>query len=82
MLQFAKISSCRTSAQFRFQRKPPPMDQTTEEKTHKKILDVRKLIEKEIEEKKTILNELVLVNEDLEQERDMLEEWMCKYDGF
>lgn len=57
----------------------PHMDQTTEEKTNKRILELQKVIEKEIEEKKNILNDLVLQNEEMDREKEMLEEWYAKY---
>lgn len=55
------------------------MDQTVEEKKQKKILELKKALEKEIEEKKQLLSEIVAENEGLEKEEYMLMHWLERY---
>lgn len=55
------------------------MDQTSEERAQKKILNLRKYLEREIEQKKILLNTTISENEELERENRLLEEWLLKY---
>ncbi|KRH93710.1 hypothetical protein M153_6330003057 [Pseudoloma neurophilia] len=55
------------------------MDQTVEEKTAKKLLEIRKQLEKEIDIKKTLLNTIAAENEELAQENNLLEKWLLKF---
>lgn len=55
------------------------MDIILEEKQQKQIAEIKKILEKEIDDKITILNNLYVQNLELKNEELMLEEWLSKY---
>lgn len=56
-----------------------PMEMTDQEKRQKQLLEIKKALEKEIENKKNTFNVLVQQNRALEAEQRLLEIWLEKY---
>lgn len=56
-----------------------PMDTTEQEKKQKRLVELRKVLEKEIDEKRRVLDALVEENKHLENEQRLLEVWLEKY---
>lgn len=55
------------------------MDTTEQEKKQKRLVELRKVLEKEIDEKRRVLDALVEENKHLENEQRLLEVWLEKY---